>query len=212
MSIIPSAVKDVLTSTGYNSALSILQIDEEKLITIEKYADENCRNVIDSFKEYSNKKPFTFLPGHRECIFGIKAEILNLQNNKKSKSVINVEDIRLALEVYLSNFANKNTSLGITDFSTAIQHITLTKTGPVQAFCSFQCPICKSTVSIPFQSHWKLSNLLRHLNKHTIENQKTNIENPSENRSKNGEETVFVSVSDEIDGQNDEVDDVEQFE
>lgn len=171
MSTIPSAVKEILTATGYNSALSILQIDENKLTAIEKYADENSRDVIDSFKEYSNKKPFAFLPGHRECIFGIKSEILNVQSNKKSKiqanSSIDVEFIRSALYDQLTNFTNANPSLADLDIPTAIQNITTSNTGSTcQAVCLFECSICGSAIRVPYNHHWKSSNLLRHLRMH----------------------------------------------
>lgn len=179
ISTIPSAVKEILTSTGYNSALSILQIDEHKMNEIELFAEENSRHIIDSFKEYSNKKPFAFLPGHRECIFGIKSEILNQQNKKKPKTsdnrntLIDDDNLQASLESQISNFAKK-IGLSNVDWADSITNFKSTNLEfVVSANCSVACPKCDSIIGVSYDRHWKVSNLFKHLRKHINKNAET---------------------------------------
>lgn len=78
-------MKTILSVIGYNSSYSLITITEEKLDELEKYIEENERELIDSIDIYKSKKPFKFLPGHRVLIFGIKEELLKRSDNKKPK-------------------------------------------------------------------------------------------------------------------------------
>lgn len=219
ISTIPSAIKEIMTAAGYNSAMSIIPINEQKLDFIEKYVEENCRNVVDTFKEYSNRKPFAFLPGHRECIFGIRDEILKMQNRKTIKisntsrtsdqvTNINEEELRLGLETQVSNFANR---LGLMNFDwgASINSFQMTKKdSSVQAKCVVVCPECDATNSVSYTTHWQISNLFRHLRKHEVhvinkinsKTQKLGKETPFDDAHY---QTIYVEVVSETSNSND---------
>lgn len=233
ISTIPSAIKEIMTAAGYNSAMSIIKIDEQKLDFIEQYVQQNCRNVVDMFKEYSNIKPFKFLPGHRECIFGIKEEILKMQNRKASKTTktshhtIDIDEAGLqsSLENQVSNFA---ISIGLTnvEWGTAINNFNVTKSGSsVYATCSVACPRCKASINVLYDKHWKISNIFRHLRRHSgsvsnhvepkqggvYEITKLNTQGQAKKNDENEEshyETIYVELLTTNEGQNENVGDM----
>lgn len=188
ISTIPSAIKEIMTEVGYNSAMSIQLIDEDKLNFIEQYAEENYRNVVDTFKEYSNTKPFKFLPGHRECIFGIREEIVKMQSRKTAKTVktsdvnidITVEELKSSLEEQVANYAD---SIGLTDmdWSGAINKFKMIKKGNVIAVCDVVCPQCTVPTGVSYGTCWKVSNVFRHLRKHVPDSANKNGGNPGKN-------------------------------
>lgn len=62
---------------------------------MEKFIEQNHRNVADTFEEYKNVKPFKFLPGHVALIFGIKKQIEDFfHDNKKPKKGAKVDIIQ----------------------------------------------------------------------------------------------------------------------
>lgn len=148
-----------------------MNIDENRIKQIEEFVEDKCRPLIDSFNEYSNTKPFKFLPGHRECIFGIKSELLKMQNNKKSKGtdrqdkLADEDDLRMTLETQLEAFTNNN---GFSDinWTDAINSFKVTKN---RANCSIKCPDCDSSINVTYITYWKLSNYFRHLRNHIKE-------------------------------------------
>lgn len=162
--------------------MSILEMNEVRIVELEQYLETKCRSVIDTFKEYRNTKPFTFLPGHRECIFGIKAEILKLQNNKKSKATpnqgtpIDQEDLKMTLETQLSTYANNNGRPEI-DWTGSIKNLKVKQSDTsFFATCTIDCPIdeCNSSISAAYNKHWKISNMFRHLRQHFNAERKDN--------------------------------------
>lgn len=183
--------------------MSILEMNEERINELEQYLEINCRNVIDMFKEYQNTKPFTFLPGHRECIFGIKSEILKLQNSKKLKTTTNrglgEDELKMALEAQVSTFANNNGIFHI-DWAGSIKNFKVTQSdSSVYANCSIDCPHCDSSICASYNKHWKISNLFRHLRKHSSSDHEENLHNNQiKNRGntcdKSQYETVYVLV------------------
>lgn len=81
---VPELVKLLLTKCGYDSHLSLRNIQLEDVSTIERYMTENhkelLKHMIKQQPEYSDLKinrgqPFEFLPGHRKRIITI-GEIL----------------------------------------------------------------------------------------------------------------------------------------
>lgn len=172
VSTIPSCIKSILTAVGYNSALSIIQIDEQRIKEIEEFVETNCRGIIDSIDVYKYIKPFTFLPGHKALILGIKSEIQNLQDAKKPKVTtfckpqLSESDLKVSLVNQLSAFTSKN-GLDIDDWSKSVYNITLTSSEhSTHALCSIKCPVCAAKSTIRYDSYWKVSNICKHLRKH----------------------------------------------
>lgn len=176
---------------------------------IERYANENCRHVLDEFTEYCHKEPFTFLPGHRECIFGIKSEMLKLQYKKKSKktskqsALIDEDNIETSLELQISNYVGSK--LSNIDWASTIKGFKVTKSdSSVCANCTFVCPVdkCDSVINVKYVNHWIPSNVFRHLRSHfnsdsnnTQENSNHCQKNVTSQSSNGRHETVYVLVS-----------------
>lgn len=173
VSAIPASVKQILTVSGYNSALSFKSVEENNLAELESYVEARHRKVVDEFAEYEDIRPFEFLPGHRSLIMAIKAEILEIQSRKKpkvahSKKLPRAEDentLQLSLINQLSTYAN---GIGVAlDWSSSIQEIKLTNTEhSTMAQCKIACPSCKKISTLRFEKIWKVTNMYRHLRTH----------------------------------------------
>lgn len=70
---IPDIVLKILRETGYDSPLAIETINSEVIRDLEKYINEN-ENFDNFFNGsiYSSSKPFSFLPGHKALLLGLK--------------------------------------------------------------------------------------------------------------------------------------------
>lgn len=179
ISTIPSCVKELLTAVGYNSAFSLLTIDESKLSNVEEYIETNCRQLVETFEIYQSRKPFSFLPGHRDLIFGISSELARLQDSGQSKRAkkstqcnLNERDLRASLVNQLSTFA---TGLGLDhNWSNSIDDFEMDSTGnAIYAKCAISCKICSSVISTRYDKHWKISNIFKHIRTHVEGNKKT---------------------------------------
>lgn len=177
VSTIPTYIKEILTSAGYNTAFSLLQITEENFHRLEEFIEKNSRHIIDSIELYKNKKPFAFLPGHRDTIFGIKSEIQRLQEIKKQKinhansknvkkNVLTAADLKTSLVHQLTTcvaMAEWNF-----EWSTAISKMNVTPTeNSTLAQCSIACPKCNIVISVRYNKTWKISNICKHVRTHT---------------------------------------------
>lgn len=193
--------------------MSILEINDDRVKELENFLETNCRFVIDKFPEYKNTKPFMFLPGHRECIFGIKTEILKLQNNKKSKTttqrgrMLGQEELKVTLAQQVAAYANiiDGFDCSNVDWSAAIKNFEVTESETsIIANCVIDCPKCRCCPGTTFRNSWKLSNVFRHLRTHA---NKENHDNSKDNNNSN--ETIIarensvvykVVLDDQIDG------------
>lgn len=116
-------MKKLLTLTGYNSSWSFKCVSNEKLREAEDFIEKYYRKEADEFEEYKDMKPFQFIPGHKEFIFGIKEEINESQQTKKPKTskksnALSENDIKMSLLVQMSAFSKR---LGLTaDWSNSI--------------------------------------------------------------------------------------------
>lgn len=156
------------------------------------------RKTAEEFEEYKDIKPFEFLPGHRALILGIKAEILDLQTKKKPKiaksnklhQVENENTLQFALINQMSNFA-KGIGLSV-DWSNCIQDFTLTTVENTKfAQCKLSCPICTTQLTIRFDRNWKISNLCRHLRRHSTDT--TNVDFSAVNLAENSSPSVTTT-------------------
>lgn len=172
VSTIPSCIKTILSVIGYNSAYSIITITDEKLDELEKYIEENEREVIDSIDIYKSKKPFVFLPGHRALIFGIKEELLKRSGlsgcgNKKSKfdhlQNLDVNELRVSLQNQLTNYT---AGLGM-KITFVVNEVTLVETNNSTFYKGLVvCPICGTTINLKYATYWKISNATKHVRLH----------------------------------------------
>lgn len=70
---IPDIVLKILRETGYDSPLAVETINSEVIRDLEKYINEN-EHFANFFNGsiYSSSKPFSFLPGHKALLLGLK--------------------------------------------------------------------------------------------------------------------------------------------
>lgn len=77
---IPSCIQKILSSCAYNSLLTLKNITQETILSIEKFVDTNRRDLIDnlscSHAEFYRKQcKFQILPGHRDFILSLSKTI-----------------------------------------------------------------------------------------------------------------------------------------
>lgn len=203
---VPPSIKKLLTLTGYNSIWSFKSITEQSLSEAEDFIETTYRKDADEFDEYKEIKPFKFLPGHKALIFGIKSEISEIQDTKKSnkinksKPVLTENDIHTSLLCQMSSFTK---GLGLqADWSNAIKSSDFTETEntPLCA-CNVVCPICSSSFIVRYDKHWKNSNISKHLRKHAerIEKEKeamTELDKNCNESKKSGAVSSDISIDD----------------
>lgn len=66
---VPLCIKKILFESGYDSELCVENLDEGKLIEVEKFIENSRREILEKmtccFSDvYRTKKPFRFVPGH----------------------------------------------------------------------------------------------------------------------------------------------------
>lgn len=157
------SVKTLLTLCGYDSAWSFKSITNEKLVELESYIEKNHRKEADGFEEYKSAHPFEFLPGHNALIFGIKSEIDCFQEKKRQKKDTKPKpaenDLRMNLLFQMSSYTNR-LKLSV-DWSDTITSSNFQPNG--SGACTILCPICSSSFTVKFDSHWKPSNICKHI-------------------------------------------------
>lgn len=186
VSKVPISMKKILTACGYNHAWAFKDIDMEKITEMEAFVQSRHRKIADTFEEYKEIVPFEFLPGHRSLIFGIKEQILSIEQSKKPKLKAkeknvgsNEDDLKANLRSQLFNFSS-NISIE-TDWSDSIQSFEMEGIeDEIHVKCLVKCPICSALRVVRYdKKYWKLSNLTRHLRNHatTASKNANNIKN-----------------------------------
>lgn len=79
---VPKCLKILLSAAGYDTSLSLSQIDEEKIVDIENFLNTNKRYVgklkCCYSKHYKDLEIFKFLPGHKAILKTIPSQIEEL--------------------------------------------------------------------------------------------------------------------------------------
>lgn len=173
-------MKKLLTACGYNHAWAFKEVDNEKVTQLESFIETRHRQIVDSFDEYREIKPFEFLPGHRDLIFAMKTQILSFENSKKAKAKsvpARVPDENELKQILIDQVSSYSSSLTLQlDWSNAIQKFE-TKTDEDSTFaeCLLSCPLCNAVRTIRYDSkYWTLSNMNTHLRTHKQQNQASN--------------------------------------
>lgn len=170
-------MKTILTSCGYNNAWAFKDVDQEKITEIESFIETSNRKIAESFDEYKGKRPFTFLPGHRSLILGIKNQILLIEDINKpkkpnTKSVPDEKDLIAMLIKQVSQYSSR-LSLKL-NWNDAVQKFEGTTDGDDTSIqCVLSCPLCYANRTIRFDKYWRVSNLFKHLRSHIQSTGKT---------------------------------------
>lgn len=76
---------NILTSAGYDSALSIADLNESDIIVIQDHVSNKARHLVKEHKSYANNEKFEFLPGHRKLVLGLRKRVNDFNTNNKGK-------------------------------------------------------------------------------------------------------------------------------
>lgn len=116
---IPEEIISILKKTGYNTPLSFESLDLAQIRNIEEYINTR-KDIIESLKysEYVNVEPFSFLPGHRAFLLGLKEKVTQFhefERNEAGKSknrVIKVQNLKQNKHTNLANVGIENFGTG----------------------------------------------------------------------------------------------------
>lgn len=88
---IPTCIKTILTSCGFNSLLSLRNISVESLVLIESHMNTHGQNFIQLFdcchaEIYKTQREFKLIPGHRNVILSISEHVALYLKNRTSET------------------------------------------------------------------------------------------------------------------------------
>lgn len=182
---VPACLKSLLLASGFNTLLSLSNINIEIIREVETYINKN-RCHLDKLnccfaKEYREQTHFEFLPGHKNILLNIPEQIVQLKHGQNNKSrakpsssqpnakTFTESEVKSRLVTNLLTFTVKNgfpssdaaiSELNIRDFRCcAEEEDSIYK-------CKFSCPFCPKVFPIRFKTYWTSSNVTTHLKKH----------------------------------------------
>lgn len=175
----PLCVKKILSECGYDTLLSLQELNNDKLRKIEKHVNEN-RDIIANLEccnsqTYRAQSEFHFLPGHEAIILGIPARVAALNGNlktvsaKKKRPTMSDEELQNKLISNFETFAAKNgrpLSKGIISKRNILEFQKATKGEETFFKCVFSCPFCAKKTPINYKLFWMSSNVTNHLKEH----------------------------------------------
>lgn len=182
----PKFLLKILLNCGFDSKVSLQNINSEVVKQIEDYVNKNrylLKNTV-----YEENEPFEFLIGHKVLITSIPENIKNFdaqkEKKKKENKTKNIDQDKLEKDLLtkLNNYA-KSTKSNFTVSKESVVELKKTDSG---IKCRVICPLCSKAVACEHNNHWRVSNFTNHIrSNHKVI--ATHIENeiPSENPSLN---------------------------
>lgn len=87
---IPPCMVNILRENGYNSYISVSEINSECIAEMEEYTKDNLTDLIKDFnccngETYRNQTNFRFLPGHRRLLLALAQKANMIKDEKKNK-------------------------------------------------------------------------------------------------------------------------------
>lgn len=181
---------NILSSAGYDCALSLAELDESDIKNIETFVSKNQNILKDSV--YAVDEIFEFLPGHRKLLFVLRNKAIDfIENNKKNvtnksentNSLANsIEEVELltgdeivALKKKLVEKLNRRiTSYGLNVVFTEENIISSldayisqsSRNSRASYKCTVKCVSCEKLVPCTHNKYWETSNFETHLKKH----------------------------------------------
>lgn len=105
---IPQFIVNVLTAAGYDSALSIADLNESDILIIQDYVTNKAQHLIKEHVSYTQNDKFEFLPGHKKLVLGLRNKVkdfntpVSRQTQKNpTKSIQPEEDQQISEEIEL---------------------------------------------------------------------------------------------------------------
>lgn len=90
---IPLCIRTILSGCGYDNAISIKLLDEDKIIEVEAFIEKSCGEMLKNLSccvsdVYQNIHPFRFVPAHKNIILDFrKALSHNLKNSEENDCI-----------------------------------------------------------------------------------------------------------------------------
>lgn len=167
----PECIKYLLIAAGYETSMSLKQMNEIKIVEIEKFLTEN-KQIIQKMKccysaYYKQLDTFAFLPGHRSTILAIPDKLnskkpVNIRSNDELKKVL-IDGLMACSGKAGCKFPEGTISeFNIQDFQRVNEDDLVCK-------CRFTCPFCTKSFSLKFTTCWTTSNATKHLKLHIAE-------------------------------------------
>lgn len=170
----PECIKVLLIAAGFDTAISLKQMSEPKIVEIEKFLNEN-KQFVQKFKcchsdHYKQLDIFTFLSGHRSIILTVPDKLNSNKTMKKTRIGSN-EELKQNLIKNLMACSGKAgfqfpegiiSESNIENFERVIEDNLVCK-------CQFICPFCPKSFPLKFRKFWEPSNATKHLKSHIAE-------------------------------------------
>ncbi|XP_031627111.1 uncharacterized protein LOC116350098 [Contarinia nasturtii] len=182
---LPECIKICLESAGYDTIISLKQIDAERIREIEAHLTEYrswenelvCCNS-DYYRELAD---FKFKPGHKVRILAIPKQIEEMatgshtQSNARSTGTNKKETNQSDEDLVENLISNLMAFMEKCEFPLPVGMIS---TNNIRNFhrgtdndsfvckCRFACPFCEKTIPITFKKFWMSSNATTHLKTH----------------------------------------------
>lgn len=180
---LPKCVKSLLIDAGYDTILSLNEMDDAKIKKVEDFLNAN-KQFVNKLKccyseHYKQLEKFEFLPGHKSIILALPNQIKENQDKQIKKSrkqrhdLLSNEELQQQLIKSLTNFLKiqaEKANLEIPEdvISEANIHNFETETNGNDFLCTcrFSCPFCSKTYSVNYKTFWMSSNVTKHLKTH----------------------------------------------
>lgn len=90
---IPDFIVNILTSAGYDSAISIADLNESDILIIQDYVTNKAQHLVKEHVSYKQNDRFEFLPGHKKLVLGLRNRVKDFSkqnisiNNRKTSNI-----------------------------------------------------------------------------------------------------------------------------
>lgn len=179
VSVLPEFIQKILLETGFDTEISLEELEEENVKFIEDFVKENRYLLAGTIYEKKNTNEFKFLIGHRALLLALPRKIKEANSkkettNKKIKrgvenySELKEEEIAKLKEDLIEKLkkysASKNLCLEIDS-----KDICEFMVQEDRVKCRVQCPYCSMKSACFKTKYWYTSNIESHLKKHLKE-------------------------------------------
>lgn len=192
---IPEYIIKILAQTGYDNTVSISEICEEDVKTIEEFVDAKLKHIVEASGVYKIYEKFAFLPGHKKLILSLPNQLKLFENIKKRKveeateevELLNQEEIDSLTAKLLSKLSKTAGNIGLNSFTenevkstidVYINHSRSLNEKPSYK-CSIKCSECDKIIPCTWNGYWQTGNLDKHLKIHIKKDESPNQQSSS---------------------------------
>lgn len=181
----PKELKAILSISGFDSELSLKEINEKTIESIEQIVNENLSannlEIVSALKGsvYEKKPlPFHFLLGHKILLSSLPERIDSIKRKKETRRKFTEdsevienrgpEEYKKSLLLKLKKYSEKH------ELNFEIEESQIKKISQINQVtrCVVQCCFCETKIPCTFTTYWRISNLIAHIRGH--------LQNPSQ--------------------------------